>query len=209
MPKSEQEVEKEVRDAVESGADIYQQVRSITLQALTERELDLDNIRKVMSAAGKGISTGFTAQNKPAREVFEQSVAALDDALAKAAEASKLAIEEVSAQVSDFSHEDLNKTAEDLKNLEELLFETLEQMARGSNQLAYDTAHELIIHIRQSGSSVGEQVVTAMEAMQKLPHLGKEAVISSTAATTSTLASIASGILSGIAESLKPSHTKK
>ncbi len=208
MPKTDRDVENEVRNAVESGGDIYQQVRTITLKALTERELDLDNIRNVINAAGKGISAGFTSQNEPAKEAIKQSAAALDDALAKAAEASKLAIEELSSQVSDFSREDFDKASEDLKSLEDLLIETLEQIARDSNQLAHDTAQEFITHVRQSGSSVGKQAMTAMEALRKLPHIGKEAVISSTVATTSTLANIASGILSGIAESLNPSRTK-
>jgi hypothetical protein len=51
--------------------------------------------------------------------------------------------------------------------------------------------------------------LTALDALKALPHLSKETVVSSTVAATINLAQIGSGILSGIAESLQSSQSKK
>jgi hypothetical protein len=208
MIETSHQVEEPIRKVVQSGEDIYQQIQGITLKALTEHKLDLDNIKRVFQAAGKGISAGITTQDDSAREAFKQSATALDDALAKAAEASKLAIEEAASRVNEFSREDLNRATEDLKALENLFIETMQNIARDSNQVVVGTAHDFIEHLQKSGTAVGKQTITAMTALQGLPHLSKEALVSSTVASTSALAQIGSGILAGIAESLKTGQEK-
>ena len=152
MTKTNRKVEDAVREAVESGEDLYQQIRTITLKALTERELDMDNIKNVVQAVSKGISTGITSQYTPAKTAFKQSVDALDDALVKTAEASKLAIEEATSRVSEFSHHDLNQATEDLKNLEEMFLETVQKVARESNETVFDIAEDFITHAKRSGT---------------------------------------------------------
>lgn len=204
MTETIQQVEDAVSEVVKSGDNLYQQVRDITLKALTERELDMDNIKNVIQAFSKGINTGITSQYAPAKTAFKQSVEAMDDALVKTAEASRLAIEEATSRVSEFSHHDLNQATEDLKNLEEMFLETVEKVAKESNDTAFDIVEDFISHARQNGTSVGKQTKTAMENLDNLRHIGQDAIVSNTTATTSTLATIASGILSGIAESLHP-----
>lgn len=199
-----QHVEDAVRAAVVSGNDLYQQVRDITLKALTERELDMDNIKSVVQAVGKGIGSGISHQNKPAKTAFKQSVDALDDALGQTAEASRLAIEEAASRISEFSSHDLNQATEDIKNLEEMFLETISNVARESNETVFDIAEDFIAHARNSGTSVGRQTQSAMQSLNQLRQIGQETILTNTAATSSALAQIASGILSGIAESLHP-----
>jgi hypothetical protein len=204
MTETIQQVEDAVREVVKSGDDLYLQVRAITLKALTERELDMENIKSVVQAVSKGINAGITSQYAPAKTAFKQSVEALDDALVKTAEASKLAIEEATSRASEFSHHDLNQATEDLKILEEMFLETVERVAKESNDNAFDIDEDFISHARQNGTSVGKQTKTAVENLDNLRHTGQDAIVTNTIATTSTLATIASGILSGIAESLHP-----
>ena len=77
---------------VDSGSEIYQKVQVITLKALTERELDLENIKSVVQSAGKGINAGHHKMSRQ-RKHLKRLPAPLN-ALAKTVEASKLAIEE-------------------------------------------------------------------------------------------------------------------
>jgi hypothetical protein len=204
-----QEVKDATREAVESGSDIHDKIRTITLKALTERQLDMENIKNVAEAVSEGINEGMTTQSEHAKEVFEHAASALDDALAVAAEASKLAIEEAASRVSDYSEHDVNNASKDLQEMEGLFLDTLEKVAKDGNQVISDIVSDFVSHARQSGTAVGKQALTALEALKELPHLGKEAVVSSTVAATVTLAQIGSGILLGIAESLQPSHSKK
>lgn len=202
MTKTTDNAEQAVKTAVAAEEDIYSQIHDITLKALTEQELDLENIKKVAQAVGKGISEGIGNQVRT-KEIIQESASALDDALAKAAEASKLAIEEAASRVDEFSHEDLRQAAENLKSLEELFIDTMQEIAKNGNEVVVNTTQDLITHVRQSGSAVGEQVLQGLQSLQKLPQLGKNAALTSASATASALAAIGSGILAGIADGLQ------
>jgi len=198
------DVKEAARAAVNSGADIYQQIRAITIKALTERELDTDNIRTVTDDVVTGISEALTTQGEQTKTAFLQAVSALDEALAVAAEATKLAMEEASSKVSEFSEQDFTQAKEDLKTMEGMFLETLEKAAKGGNQIAAEVVGDFTQHARQSGTVVGKHVLTALEALQTLPQMG----LSSTVAAASSLAQIGANILAGIAESLHSSQHK-
>jgi hypothetical protein len=204
-----QNVKEEIREAVQSGSDVHQKIKAITLKALTKRQLDTENIKNVAEAVSKGIAEGMTTQGEQAKVIFAQAASALDDALAVVAEASKLAIEEAASRVSEYSHHDLNGATKDLEDMEGLFLDTLGKVAKGGNQVIADIAGDFVSHAKQSGTAVGKQTLAALEALKALPHWGKETVVSNTVAATITLAQIGSGILSGIAESLQSSHSKK
>ncbi len=203
-----QAVKDEAREAVRSGADVHQKIKTITLNALTKWQLDMDNIKDVAESVSEGINEAISSQGGEAKKIFENAASALDDALAIAAEASKLAIEEASSRVSEYTQHDLDSASKDLRDMEGMFLGTLEKVTKG-NQVLADIAGDFVGHARQSGTAVGRQALAALEALKKLPHWGTETVITNTIATTSTLAQIGSGILSGIAESLHSSTTKK
>ena len=205
----QQDVKDAARAAVKSGTDVHQQIKDITLNALTKRQLDIDNIKSVTEAVGKGINEGMSTQGEHAKEIFTQAATALDDALAIAAEASKLAIEEAASRVSEYSEHDLNNAIKDLQDREGVFLETLGKIAKGSNQVIAGIVSDFIDHTGQSGTAVGKKTLIALDALKDLPHISKELIVSSTVATASTLAQIGSGILLGIAESLQSSHSKK
>ena len=87
--------------------------------------------------------------------------------------------------------------------------DTLEKIAKGSNQVIADIVSDFIDHTGQSGTAVGKKTLIALEALKDLPQISKEIIVSSTVATASTLAQIGSGILLGIAESLQSSSFQK
>jgi hypothetical protein len=199
----QQDVQDKIRETLQSGVDVHQKIKDITLKALTKHELDRENIKNVVESVSKGISEGMTLRTGQAKELFGHSASALDDALAIAAEASKLAIEEASSRVSEYSQHDLNSAAKDLQDLEGVFLETIERIGSG-NQVMADIVSDFVSHARQSGTAVGKQALTALDSLKLLPHWGKETVVSGAVAATITLAQIGSGILSGIAESLQP-----
>lgn len=205
----QQDVKEAAREAVHSGLDIYQQIKEITLKALTKRQLDMENIKNVSDAVLTGITEGVATQGEHAKDRFVQAASALDDALAVAAEASKLAIEEAASRVNDFSQQDLNQATDDLKSMEGMLLDTMEKVAKSSNQVVADIGSDFISHARQSGTAVGKQVFSALEALKDMSYHGGETLITGAVTATSMLAQIGSGILLGIAESLKSTQSKK
>ena len=205
----QQDVKDAVRAAVKSGADVHQQVKDITLKALTKRQLDMDNIKSVTETVINGINEGMVSHGEHGKEVFNQAATALDDALAIATEASTLAIEEAASKVNEYSQHDLDGAIKDIRDMEGLFLDTLEKVAKSSSHVVTDIVNDFIAHSRQSGTAVGEQTLIALDALKDVSKISADMIISSTAATTSALAKIGSGILLGIAESLQPSHSKK
>jgi len=157
----------------------------------------------------KGMSDGLSHHYDPAKHAFKQSTEALDDALTKTAEASKLAIEEAAANVDEFSSHDFKRAAEDLKSLEGLFLDTIETVGRHSNETASKIARDFLSHARTNGTAVGKQSQIILEGLDNLRISGQQAVMTGAAVTTSALAKIASGFLAGIAESLNPEKPRK
>lgn len=202
MNETTQQVEDTVRQTIESGDDIYQKVRDITLRALTERELDRENIAAVLTAVGNGIIQGIDAQYDSSRKILDQSTQAMDDALASTAEATKLAVEEAASKVHDFSQHDVKTTMDDLQGLESLFLETLHNIVKESRGAAAEVAADLLNHARTKGTAVGARVESTLFALRNTLVQGESNVLASAKETTSTLAKIGSGILAGIADSL-------
>jgi len=73
----QQDVKEAVRAAVKSGTDVHQQVKDITLKALTARQLDMENIKSVTETVINGINEGMTSYGEHGREVFNQAATAL------------------------------------------------------------------------------------------------------------------------------------
>ena len=209
MNETTQQVEKDVRETVESGVDIYERVRAITLKALTERTLDIENIKEVMEAVLKGMSDGISPHYDPAKRAFKQTAEALDDTLSKTAEASKLAIEEAASSLDEFSDHDFKQATADLKSLEGLFLETIETVGRHSNEVAAKIARDFLEHTRENGTAVGRQSRIMLESLDNLRLSGQQAVMAGAAATASALAKIARGFLAGIAESLDSEKSQK
>jgi hypothetical protein len=203
------DVREAVRGAVNSGFDVYQQVKAITLNALTTRHLTIANITQVADAVAHGIDEGIGTQGEQAKDRFMQAASALDDALSIAAEASKLAIQEASSRMNEFSQSDLNRATEDIQTMESLFFETLGKLARGGNYVISEIGSDFINHAQKSGTAVGKQVLNALDALKDLPTQGTNTLVSGAATVTSVLAQLGSGILAGIAESLQSSEAKK
>ncbi len=200
------QIEKDIREAVSSGEDVYQKVRDITLKALTEHELDEANIKAVVEAISKGMTQGLDTTEDVAKRSFEEAAEALDDALVSAAEATKLAVEEAASSVKAFSEQDIKRTIEDLKALEDLFLDTLTEAGKESSELVQNIVNNFVQHARHSGTAVGDRVQKLVDALLEVKDNSGKLLLEAASDTAAKLAKIGSGILAGIAESLESRH---
>ena len=195
----------EVRRAVEQGRDIQKAVRNITLKALTRGELDQGAIRKVTGDVVKAVQEAATVRGVRAKEVVAEAIAGVDEALAHAAQALKLSIEEAAGRAGKFSREDLAKARESLKNLEGDFLDTLRETARASGSTMSAILDDLIKHAQASGTAVGRQLQQMSGLSGRMAEAGRaqfEAGTRAAMSSTAMMARIASGVLAGIADSL-------
>lgn len=195
----------EIRSAVQLGRGIQKAACDITLKALTRGELDRDAIRKVTGDVVKAVQEAATVQGTRAKEVMAEAVAGVDEALAHAAQALKLSIEEAGGRAEKFSREDLAKARESLKNLEGDFIDALRETARSSRSTISSIMDDMITHAQSSGTAVGRQLQQMSGLSGRMAEAGRahfEAAARTAVSSTAMMARIASGVLAGIAESL-------
>ncbi len=198
-------LEHEIRDAVASGRDVKEIVRQVTLKALTRRDLDLAAIRQVARAVVAGARQGASGRPEVG-EVLGKAVSGLDEALSKAAEATKLALQEATGRGDTFTTQDLKRTLGDLQMLEQMFVETLRDAARDGRDQVHEILGGLAEHARHSGTAVGAQIRESMsDLVVHLSSAGRSGVrsgVRSAKTTAAMMARLASGVLEGIADSL-------
>jgi len=132
----------------------------------------------------------------------------LDAALAAAAEATQLAIQETAGRSNEFSRQGLKKTVDDLAALESLFVKTVAEAAKNTAGAAQTGMRELLGHFNASGTAVGSQVKTALaqlgSAITDTAHGQVETGTETVRKEGALLAGMAAGILRGIAERLQP-----
>lgn len=212
-------LEAEVRDAVEQGHDVQETVRQLTLRKISARSLDIESMRQISRAVVRGARAGAqkelnksVAQAGIAKSQLKQAITGLDVALAQFAEATKLALEEAAGRAQRYSREDLSRTRADLEALEKIFLETLQDSASSSKDAAGDILHDLAAHSRTHGSAVGAQLKETLSVItHQLGRVGHDQIetgLHLAKATSDLLRQIAAGVLTGLADHVKPGNSK-
>lgn len=212
-------LEADVRDAVEQGNDVQEKVRQLTLRIIRARSFDIKSVRQTTNAVLRGAMAGVqkelqhsSAQTSLARDHLRQAVTGLDVALAQFAEAAKLAVEEASGRAQKYSSEDLTRARADLANLEDMFLETLQNSASAARDAAGEILHDLAAHARTHGSAVGQQMKETLSVIaHQLGAAGRAQVgagLHLAQNTADLLRQIAAGMLTGLAEHVKPGQSR-
>ena len=138
------------RAAVEEGENIHEAVRDITLEALSDGHLDVKKMREVVQAVLQGAGIGTKKKGAQAGQSLREAMAGVDEALARSAEASKLAIEEAAGHIKDFGTQDLNRALDDLRTLEDMFLDTVRNIAKASDDTVRDSLSDLAQHARKA-----------------------------------------------------------
>jgi hypothetical protein len=208
-------LEADVKNAIEQGHDVQEQVRQLTLRRISARSLDIESLRQIAASVLRGARAAVqkelnlsAAQTGTARTQLKQAVAGLDGALAQVASATRLAVEEAAGRAQKFSGEDMARARADLESLEAMLLETLQTSASSAKDAAGEILHDLTAHTRTQGSAVGAQIKDTLAVItHQLGAAGRTQAVAGlhlAHATSDLLRQIAAGVLTGVAEHVKP-----
>lgn len=201
------ETETATRTAVARGENIQDEVRDITLKALSEGRLDAQRIQQVVKAVIQGATEGAEGKGTQSRQALLDVMAGVDEALAKSTEASKLAIEEAAGHLKDFGTQDLKRALDDLLILEDLFIDTVEDVAKTSKKTVKETLNDLAQHARNSGTTVGRLATDTAETLTRgLQKTLRDTVTTGSDSTMKRAAQLslaAAGFLEGIAQALE------
>jgi len=205
---SSKETQNSARETVAQSHDIENNIRNIVVQALKEGAMQPEEIKQTLNEVIEGACDGLNSQAGDNGEALKQVLTGVDAALGQVAQASKLAIEEASDNLQDFSDHDLKRALNDLETLESLFFDTLSEVANKGKETSHETLKDLLDHLQNSGSAVGESVKDILSGLHselsKDGRLQKIQAADIAKSAGATFARVSSGILAGIADSLDP-----
>lgn len=114
-----EEIEQRVQGVLATDPTaIAAQVRAITLDALTRGRLDAEALKRVTASVVKGAREGVAHFGEHGNQALKDAIRGLDEALAGASEATRLAIQEAAGRTKDFSRQGLKRAADDLATRE-------------------------------------------------------------------------------------------
>ena len=190
-----------------SADNIHERIKSITLKALSERQLDKEAIKSVVTLVLQGVSEGVGDSAERMKPQISEALSGIDSALGKSAIAAQLASEEVVGKVSDFVKSDAKEAIDQLLSLEDMFIDTINLVAKESSTLTANVFSELSEHMQKSGTQSGKEAIAAADRLKDIIlEAGKGSVseiASSTEAAGQQFSQIASGILAGMAEAIR------
>lgn len=203
---STEEIKQAASASVEEGVDIREKVRDLTLRALKTRKLSTEEIRPVINAVTEGISVGAAKRAGEVKSALSEGLAGMDEALTKAAEATRLALEQMTSHAKDFSESELDWALVNLKRLEEEFLDTVSVVADSAAGKIKQELKDLVVHARRAGTDTGAKVTETVNTLgnkvSATLHEGKVVGKDAAREMSARLASLASGILAGMADAL-------
>lgn len=190
------------------GETVRATVRDMTLKALQGRELTLQNIRKVLQQVTDATSAGAGARPAGAADVsglLAKAVDGMDDALLKAVEANRVALERFVEQGVDLQKSQMKKALDDLDRMEDALIAAVRRHT-ASDPLS--AAWEPILQqMKLQGTGTGAQVAATIEQfggqMRDAVRESRAMGLKAANALAESYAAIVGGVLLGMSEAMR------
>lgn len=208
---SPEEIREQVRQAVNEGNNIAREVERIAGEALEMGRNEFERMRAVIENIGRGASAGASEQADTARKEVNEAFEGLQNALLHALENAKLATEEQAAKAEGFYENELKQRLQEMQQIEKTMLDSLSQAAKAGTDTGAAALNDMVEHARRSGTRLGEEVEKSMRTLStSLPEALRETVLASMSAAreaTARAAEVASGMLSGVADTLHKDKT--
>lgn len=191
---------------------LRQAVGQATLAALQGRELTLKNIRQVLKTVTDAAGAGL-AKNPLGADVaplLDQAVAGMDDALLKAVDANRVALQQLLAQGADLRDKHLKKALDDLDKIEDTLIAAVKKGAEDAGAPLAGPWQQVLEKMQAGGTLAGGQAAKTVEAveqmvaqMQGAARESRRAGLRAAQALAESYAAMVSGVLIGMSDALR------
>lgn len=191
------------------GEQLRNAVCQATLGALQGRELSLKNIRDVLKTMTKAASAG-AAQNTGAgvdvEQLLDKAVSGMDDALLKAVEANRMALQQFADQGVGVQEKQLKKAVQELEKMEDTFIGVLQKAAEAANEQMGRPWNAVLEKLQAGGTLSGAQASSTAEQfaqMQSAMRDGRAAGLRAAQALAESYTALVSGVLIGMSEALQ------
>lgn len=192
-------------------------VYQATLGALQGRELSLKNIRSVLGAVTQAASQGV-AKNAlagvDADALLDKAVTGMDEALLKAVEANRVALQQFVDKGVDLRETQLKKALDDLEKFEDMLVGVVKKSAGAAGDPMAGPWAQVLEKMQLKGTLSGaqaagatEQLAQQMEQMQEAMRATRAAGLRAAQTFADSYGALVSGVLIGLSDALKQGGT--
>ena len=192
--------------SMKQGRDVRAAVRGLTLKALQQRELTLDQIRKVLRSVIEGVNLGVAKRETKVEKVLSDTLAGMDDALLKAVQASNVALHRLTGEGYDYEDSNLKHALDELEKLEDEFLQSIVKATDGASERIRAPWDRVLKKAKVSGTATGTQVASTLRDYAKRARAAmrkqRETSFKTAHLLTQNFATLASGILIGMSEGL-------
>jgi hypothetical protein len=192
------------------GAKLREAAEKATLAGLQGRKLTLKNIRGALEAVTDAVSQG-AAKNIAgidAGSLLDKAVAGMDDALLKAVQANRAALQQFVDRGADLREKHLKKALDDLDKFEDTLIGAVKKATSEAGPMTAPW-QQMLDKMKAGGTLSGTSAATTVEQfasqMQDTLRGSRAAGMRAAQALAEGYAAMASGVLVGMMSALEQS----
>jgi len=201
--------------SVRQGANVRIAVRDLTLKALQQRELTLNQIGRVLRSVIEGAHVGLAKRETRVEKALSDTVAGMDDALLKAVHASDVALQRATGKGYDYEDSNLKQALDELERLEDEFMKSLAHATTSVNDKLSAPWQAVLKNTKLSGTAAGAHAASTVRdyarRAQAAMRAQRETSFKAAHLLTQNFATLASGVLIGMSEGLgskrSPSRT--
>lgn len=203
---NKEEVAENVRASADDAEQLREKVRALVMKALVDHQADPAAMREVMRDTLAGVGDGLVERGNQASAALREAVRGMDEAVGRSVYAVQMALEEAWGVGHRFAETDVKQTVDAVKDLEADLLSTIREAADKAQGWMKGEFADLGTHLARTGTDTGAQIRAVMEKLNSRVGGIAAGSMADTMATAqeaqNRLASVASGILRGLADSL-------
>ena len=200
-------------EAVKKGEEVRATVRDLTLKSLHGRELTLAQIKGALRAVTEGVNVGVANTSMDAEKLLTDALAGMDDALLKAVEANRVALQKLTDEGHSFEDSKMKKALDELERYEDTFLRTVKQASAGASDKVQAQWAGVLKSTKMAGTDTGAKVAATVEQyasqFQSAIRDSRTAGLKAAHAMTRNYATLVSGVLIGLSEALRQAGTGK
>ena len=200
--------------SAQQTAQLRSTVFNATLGALQGRELSLKNIRSVLAtvaqAAGAGAAKNPLLGTVDVESLLDNAVAGMDDALLKAVEANRVALQQFVDKGVDLRETQLKKALAEMDKFEDALLGTVKKSAAAAGDPMAGPWAAVLEKLNLSGTQTGlkasgahQQLSAQMAQMQSAMRETRAASLRAAQTLAESYTALVSGVLIGMSDALR------
>ena len=212
-PESSVPLSEAIREAVESGKDVRDQVRDVVVSLFRSSEATTASARAAVSGIVQS-ATEIVKRSAPdnPESVLRNVIDGVTSGLSTVAQSTQYAVQEATDRGQRFANQDLDRAKKDLSGISDILLDTVKYFTNRVTEEAGTAAKELKTHAERSAAAVTPVLKSSVDAVTRHPVQtageAAETVLRTAQLTAGALLGAMSGLLSGAADALDPSRQK-